>query len=199
MNIRTIILPIGILILSLAFLSCDKEKEEHNSEFKEHIFDAKSFEKWVYFSFEEDKEVQVSDFKNDLNWDIAFHFFDVRVNCGTSGIGKGGSIDMGEVNFDDVTVAPQSGYALNDSISIVTKYGEWTNQTMVPGDTVVAKWLYFTGPPPRYNITNRIFVIKTAKGKYAKIWLKEFYNDNSESGYITMQYFYQKDGSLKLE
>ncbi|PIE87499.1 MAG: hypothetical protein CSA01_00395, partial [Bacteroidetes bacterium] len=162
-------------------------------------FDARAYDKWVYFSFDKGEEVEITDFQNSMEWDIAFHRFDVRVNCGTSGPGQGGSISMGQVNFDAVKTAPTEGYSLNDSISIITEEGNWTNPVTVPGDTIVGKWLYFTGPPPQYNITNDIYVIKTAEGKYSKIWLKDYYNDNSQSGFVTMQYFYQKDGSTTLE
>ncbi|PIF05337.1 MAG: hypothetical protein CSA36_07390 [Draconibacterium sp.] len=195
-------LAIMIALITVVF-SCKKEKikpePEGDSKVETYVVDARAYENWVYFSFDENKEVTIEDFKNSLDWDIAFHRFDVRVNCGTSGIGKGGSISMGKKDFETVEIAPTTGYSLNDSISIVNKPGGWQDQVTVPGDTVMAKWLHFTGPPPQYNITNEIYVVKTAKGKYVKVWLKDYYNDNSETGYITMQYFYQKDGSTNLK
>ncbi len=201
MDKKKIISSVIAIAIVMGFVACEKKKEETKplDNAKVHVFDTRAYDKWVYFSFEQDKEVEVTDFQHSLEWDIAFHRFNVRVNCGTSGIGEGGSISMGQVNFDEVIEAPKEGYALNDSISIVTKPGGWFEQEMVPGDTVMANWLYFTGPPPEYNITHHIYVIKTAKGKYAKVWLKDYYNDNSETGYVTMQYFYQEDGSRELE
>ncbi len=197
---KKLILSAIIIATAIGFIACKKDeaKPEPVSDSKTVIFDTRTFEKWVYFSFDKGKEVVVKDFKNSMNWDIAFHRFDVRVNCGTSGPGKGGSISMGKVDFNSVKQAPTTGYSLNDSISIVNKPGGWTEQVTVPGDTIIAKWLYFTGPPPKYNITNNIYVVKTAQGKYAKIWLKDYFNDDSKSGYVTMEYFYQKDGSTKL-
>ncbi len=167
-----------IIVMSLVIFSCKGPEpvDENNPESKTDtvVFDTRAYESWVYFSFDKGKEITINDYKNSMEWDIAFHRFDVRVNCGTSGPGKGGSIDMGVVNFADVKEAPLQGYSLNDSISIVNKPGGWLEQVTVPGDTVVANWLHFTGPPPQYNITNRIFVIKTADGKYVKIWLPDY-------------------------
>ncbi len=193
-----------IIALMTVVFSCKKEKtkptqEEEQSKYDTHVFDARAYENWVYFSFDQNKEVAIEDFKNSLDWDIAFHRFDVRLNCGTAGVGEGGSISMGKVDFESVELAPTTGYSLNDSISIVNVAGNWQDKVTVPGDTVLAKWLYFTGPPPKYNITNEIFVIKTAKGKYVKVWLKDFYNDDAQTGYVKMQYFYQKDGSTNLK
>ncbi len=198
---RKLILSAIIFATALGFVSCDKEeaKPEPELNYPTVTFDTRAFDKWVYFSFDKGKEVSISDFQNSMDWDIAFHRFDVRVNCGTAGPGKGGSISMGKVDFKSVKQAPTTGYSLNDSIKIVNKPGGWLEQVSVPGDTIVAKWLLFTGPPPTYNITNNIYVVKTAQGKYAKIWLKDYFNDNSENGHVKMQYFYQKDGSTKLE
>ena len=158
---------------------------------------ATSYEKWVYFSFEEEDTVSISDYLTSMDWDIGFHRFDVRLNCGTAGPGEGGSIDMGIVNFDSVGIAPESGYSLNDSIGIIDTPGNWVH-SIVPGDTVFNSWLTFKGPPPTYTINNNIYVIKTAAGKYAKIWLKDYHNNDADAGYITMQYSYQSDGSTSL-
>ncbi len=199
---KNVIISLLTISMIITLFSCKKEKTEPDdgsSNFEIRTFNAKAFDTWVYFSFEKGEEVEITDFKNSTEWDIGFHRFDVRLNCGTSGKGMGGSINMGKIDFNSLKEAPADGYSLNDSIEIVNKEGDWTNPATVPGDTVLAKWLYFTGPPPRYNITDNIFVVKTAAGKYVKVWLKDYYNDNSESGYIKMQYFYQKDGSRNLD
>ncbi|PIE88342.1 MAG: hypothetical protein CSA04_02390 [Bacteroidetes bacterium] len=46
---------------------------------------------------------------------------------------------------------------------------------------------------------SEIFVVKTADGKYAKVWLKDYFNADGESGHVTMKYSYQPDGSTKLD
>ena len=54
--------------------------------------DASKYEKWVYYSLKDNKEVEVSDYKNSDAWDIAFHRFDIRLNCGESGKGNGAAV-----------------------------------------------------------------------------------------------------------
>lgn len=195
----------ALILLStvLVFVSCDKDDDNEppvNDDvvMGTIIFDATAYDKWTYFSFADTQIVEVNDYLTSLDWDIGFHRFDVRVNCGTSGSGQGGSLNAGEIDFSSITEAPESGYSLNDSIDIMQEAGNWVYEA-VPGDTILASWLTFTGPPPTYTVNDNIYIIKTADGKYAKIWLKDYYNDNSETGHITMKYVFQPDGSIKLE
>lgn len=192
-----------ILGFVLSFISCetedhDPDPNEQELETKTVTLDATAYETWVYFSFSEDKEVTVSNFSTSDAWDIGFHRYDVRVNCGTSGPGMGGSLNMGTIGFESVTEAPESGYSLNDSIGVIQESGVW-EYINVPGDTVLATWLTFEGPPPTYTINDNIYVIKTADEKYVKIWLKDYYNDESQTGHVTMRYLYQPDGSRSFE
>jgi hypothetical protein len=49
-----------------------------------------------------------------------------------------------------------------------------------------------------YEYSNQIFVVKTADGKYVKVWLKAYtklVEGSKKGGYITMKYAYQPDGS----
>lgn len=194
----------AIIIATVGMVACKKDDPkpvviQQELEVKTQVFDARAYDKWVYFSFVQDKIVEIENFSTSLDWDIAFHRFDVRTNSGASGPGQGGSINMGKVAFDAIGEAPLEGYVPNDSISIIPKAGDWMNPVRVPGDTVMATWMHFSGPPPQYLLSNEIFVLKTAEGKYVKIWLKDYYNDNAESGFVSMQYLYQKDGSRHLK
>ena len=47
--------------------------------------------------------------------------------------------------------------------------------------------------------TDFIFIVKTATGKYAKVWFKSYYSATNLSGYVTFQYKYQSDGTKTLE
>jgi hypothetical protein len=194
----------AIMSFALVLSACDDQDDDPGTPDNVDLItgtvtiDATAYEEWVYFSFEQEKIVQVDDYLTSTTWDIGFHRFDVRTNCGTAGPGQGGSYDAGVVDFDEVTEAPETGYSLNDSIQVIMEQGVWEYQT-VPGDTILINWLTFTGPPPTYNINDNIYVIKTAAGKYAKIWLKDYYNDNSETGYVTMEYVLQPDGSRILD
>lgn len=198
---------LGLVILSglLTFTSCKKEEilepEKSQVVAETTTIDASAYGKWVYFSFKENKVVDISDFTNSLKWDIGFHRQNVRVNCGKSGIGQGGTHDAGKVDFASVKEAPETGYALNDSIKILEEFSMPPVYVTVPGDTVLAKWIdiHHGQSGPEYNYNDHIYVIKTADGKYAKIWLKNYFDDESTSGHITMKYAYQADSSRKFE
>ena len=57
--------------------------------------------------------------------------------------------------------------------------------------------LEFCGPPPAYEPSNHIYIVKTADGNYAKI--KGFYNDLGDSGYLNFKYTYQSNGSRSFK
>ncbi len=120
------LLALALLTGTLIFTSCKKENPVEPVSNKtitgEVTIDASAYDKWVYFSFKGNKVVEVSDFKNSLKWDIGFHRQNVRVNCGKSGIGQGGTYNAGEVDFSSVKEASETGYALNDGIEILEEF-----------------------------------------------------------------------------
>ncbi|MCX7987788.1 MAG: HmuY family protein, partial [Bacteroidales bacterium] len=99
----------------MVLFSCSKDEEGSDNHLQEQLvsgtvtINASAYDKWVYFSFDSGKVVEIDNFKNSMNWDIGFHRMDVRVNCGESGPGQGGTILLGKVDFDTVSVAPASG------------------------------------------------------------------------------------------
>lgn len=186
---------------TFAFLaSCEKDETTSQSG-KVIEINASAYNAWTYFSFDEDTVVSINDYTTSTDWDIAFHRSDIRVNCGQSGSGLGGSYNMGKVNFSSVVEAPADGYSLNTTINILESYTIPPVYVTVPGDTLVSKWLTITTSntaPPSYIYNDNIYIIRTAKGKYAKIWLSNYFNSNAKSGYITMKYQYQPNGSRQF-
>ena len=193
----------SLLIFAVACESDDIIDEPEASETRSGTItiDASTYDRWVYFSFAQDKIVEIDDYTNSLDWDIGFHRQDIRVNCGTSGIGQGGSYDAGQVDFSSVSEAPESGYVLNDSIDIMLEFVMPPQYVRVPGDTLVANWIdiSYGQSGPVYNYNDHIYIIRTADAKYAKIWLKNYFSDTGESGFVTMKYKYQSDGSRNLK
>jgi hypothetical protein len=188
-------------LATFAFLvSCEKDETSPLSG-KVIEINASAYDSWTYFSFDEDTVVSIADYTNSNDWDIAFHRSDVRVNCGQAGPGQGGSYNAGKVNFSSVTEAPADGYSLNTTISILESYTMPPVYVTVPGDTLVSKWLTITTSntaPPTYSYSDNIYVIRTAKGKYAKVWLQSYFNSQSQSGHITIKYVYQANGSRQF-
>jgi len=195
-------LLIASFALTTFFTSCDEEDNPIPANEGIITINASDYASWVYFSFEKDTIVEIADYKTSLDWDLGFHRSDLRVNCGKSGTGEGASIATGIINFDEITIAPESGYSVNDNIDIAVDIASFPPlMETVPGDTILATWIEMTygTSGPEYSYSNEIFVVKTSEGKYAKIWLKDYFNDESKSGFVTMKYSYQSDGSRKLD
>jgi HmuY protein len=195
-------LLITTVTLSIFLTSCEEEDNPLQANEGIITIDASDYGSWVYFSFEKDTIVEITDYKTSLDWDLGFHRYDLRVNCGESGNGEGGTNGTGIINFDEITIAPESGYSVNDSIEIAVDIASFPPlMETVPGDTLLATWIEMTygASGPEYSYSNEVFVIKTSEGKYAKIWLKDYFNDESKSGFVTMKYSYQSDGSKKLD
>lgn len=161
-------------------------------------------EDWVYFSFATGAEVtSVNDtnYQTDTTWDIAFNRYNVRTNGGSSGTGMAAAYDAGEVAFDSVEEALETGYTTDSTIQIVETISYTGPPTMMSsyGNTVFYGVIGLEGQPPNYIPNNHIYVVKTAEGNYAKIWIKGFYNAQGESGYVNFKYSYQTNGSTTLE
>ena len=44
--------------------------------------------------------------------------------------------------------------------------------------------------PPSYTPNNHVYLVRTAKGKYAKVMMTSFYDKKGESGYVSFKYIY---------
>ncbi len=197
---RKSILTMFVALGAMSFFTSCESDDDSPSVASEIVIDASAYDKWAYFSFEADTVVSIDDFSTSTGWDIAFHRSDIRVNCGQAGPGLGGSYSCGKVGFDSVLEAPADGYSLNTTIKILEKFVMPPVYAEVPGDTLVAKWMTLdvsNDGERTYNYSDNIYVIRTAEGKYAKIWLKNYF-DETKSGYITMKYSYQPSGSRKF-
>ncbi|MCL3781967.1 hypothetical protein EMN47_16395 [Prolixibacteraceae bacterium JC049] len=202
------------LLLAGGFQSCsddDDPKPVVNAVVKEVEIDATAYDKWIYFSFEKGMVVgngSVEEKRAGTDWDIAFHRWDIRTNSGTSGSGKGGTLKAegktAKTGWDALTVAPDAGYSVDENIAVMKKYGMPPTMVNVGGSSVITggekgDWVIFShANGPSYNVTNQIYLVKTATGKYVKVWLKQYTNAEKKGGHITMKYAYQADGSTKL-
>ena len=191
---------IYLTVVSLLFMfnSCDDSSVTEpppSGVGKELMIDASSKTDWVYFSFSKGDTVTIAESNGSLEWDLGLRRYHFKTNSGTSGSGQGGAVNMGKVDFASVTEAPESGYTVDDSVTFQGHGGSKTYSL----NPVLEGWAIMEGMPPTFVTTDSIYVLKTAEGKYAKLWLKGYYNEESVSGHITLEYFYQPDGSRKLE
>nr|WP_221410853.1 HmuY family protein [Ornithobacterium rhinotracheale] len=91
---------------ALVMFSCSSSDDDNgkkvvdgNAGVVEVQTNAKSYDKWTYYSIEQGKEVAVENPKESLAWDIAFHRGDVKLNGGASGKGKGEAIKLKTYGF----------------------------------------------------------------------------------------------------
>jgi hypothetical protein len=148
----------------------------------------------TFYSFATGAEVPYTD-SASTKWDLAFRGTTVLINGGTSGPGQGGAIVATGTSYDAQTTAPTTGYAVDGATAkaIPTGTGNgWYNYSSTT---------YVVSP-----IADRVLLIRTALGKYAKLQIQNYYRNapatpnafTDLSGYYTFRYSYQADGSTAL-
>ncbi len=173
--------------------------------------DATDMTSWAYFSFDKgavvytDKVEKDAEYKTKLDWDIAFHRMDVKLNGGESGAGKAEAFLMQEDGnptlFTSIKQSPEATFTADIASNIMVGYG-----AMMSGGSpdyaasskseTLGQWVSFGrgANGPKYTVKNQIFIVKTASGKYVKLWIKGYHNAAGKGGHITIQYEYQADG-----
>ena len=147
--------------------------------------DATSREAWTFFSFSAGTPVEVEDHTTSTDWDLGFQRTMVIVNGGVSGPGAGSALVVADVEFDEIVEAPEGDYVPDtDQIAAIAR-----------GDG----WYTYTGPPNHWVLPNdRVYVLQTSEGLFAKMRFIGYYTDNEAkegSGNITIEYVFQGDGS----
>ncbi len=179
------------------------------------VHDCSNYTLWHFFSFEKGEVIGSCDAMDSLaneewskrtDWDLAFHRQNIKSNGGVSGVGQGGIMEYVQTNFDFDAVhsAPEEGYVVDVPDSVIydmsrmmegkigyayTGINPVTKDWAVLTDMMSGLWTY----------AQKVFIVRTATGKYAKIYLMNFKSEIGASGTITMKYVYQSDGSINLD
>lgn len=187
-----------ILVAAVMFSACEEDDTDSGKlEVVTEQVAATSYTEWVYFSFSEGKIVDVTDPKTSTNWDIGLKRNNFRTNSGASGNGLGGALDTESVDFDSYFEAPETGYSVDVEIQAFD-FNTMEYYTTTANE-VLDTWGAFTDDmPPTFIPSNKVFVVKTADGKFVKMIILSYYGADG-SGYITFKYVYQPDGSAILE
>lgn len=133
---------------------------------------------WVYFSFATGSTVRTP---GPTDWDIAFRRFHVMVNGGAGFAGKGAVADLGAIDFHGAVEAPESGWvdrAARDS----------TN-------AAIARWYDYGFTSHLLTPRRRVYAIRTADGRYARLRFLSYYCEGGHPGCVTFEYLYQGNGS----
>ena len=154
---------------------------------------------WIYFSLKEGRElasVTEENHMENLDWDIAFNRYNIRTNGGLSGKGQGGALDTESKDMESVKAVPEKEFILDEKAMITESFtGSGVTECESTLNPCLAEAIKFQGPPPSYTPNNHIYIIKTADGKYAKIKVLGFHNNEGKSGFISFEYVYQPNGS----
>jgi len=181
---------IFLALFILNITGCEKE-DNNNNDLQVVVLDVSNdLFNWIYYSFYEGDTVSVSDVKNDLSWDLGIRYESFRTNGGQSGIGQGGVYDLGEVDFETVTLSSigSTDFIEDDSINVIVDMKPtWAK---VPGSVPLDDmFLSPIGPPPyTFAPNNHVYIIKTADGKHVKFIGTSFFNEYAELGHLNFKY-----------
>jgi hypothetical protein len=142
--------------------------------------DATDPERWRHFSFRLGSVVDAADASG---WDLAFRRYQILANGGPGYAGKGGIRNLGELRFDDVRAVPDRDYVANDS-------------NPDPRNLAIVNWYGYGFLSHVLTPKPRVWAIRTADGRYAKMEIVSYYCPGSRPGCITFRYVFQGDGSI---
>jgi hypothetical protein len=148
-----------------------------------YTVDATSPEQWRYFSF---RFGSVLESAGPKDWDLAFRRYQIIANGGPRFAGAGGVVDLGQVAFQDVKTVPDAGY-------------QATEGDMEPRNPALAGWYSYSYFSHVLSPKPRVWAVRLADGRYAKVEFLSYYCPNLEPGCLTFRYVYQGDGSRRLD
>jgi hypothetical protein len=142
-----------------------------------YTVDATAPDVWRYFSFRLGSVVEEA---SPHGWDLAFRRYAIIAGAGS------GILDLGEVRFDEVHSVPSGGYLANEGGG-----GD-------PRNPAIAGWYRYGFFSHVLNPKPRVWAVRTAGGRYAKLEIVSYYCPGSHPGCLTFRYVYQGDGTNVL-
>jgi hypothetical protein len=137
-----------------------------------YTVDATAPEEWRHFSFRLGSVVE----DTAPGWDLAFRRYAIIAGPGS------GILDLGDVAFDAVRTVPTTGYRANDG------GGE-------PRNPAIAGWYHYGFFSHVLTPRPRVWAVRTADGRYAKLEIVGYYCPGSHPGCLTFRYVFQGDGT----
>ncbi|MDZ7933552.1 MAG: HmuY family protein [Emticicia sp.] len=190
----------SILLGMLALASCDKTEEvvkepvkaETVKDIAANPSDAPSGNKYTFFSFKNGKIANAD--SATTKWDIGFRSTTIIANGGVSGPGQAANVVKDGI-FSEIKEVP-AGTVFN--MDAATLLG-------IPTGSGKGWYNYNTSTNIITPIAGKVFLVKTADGKYAKFEVLSYYKGapanpvGAVGRYYTIRYVYQPDGTTKFE
>lgn len=157
--------------------------------------------KFTFFSFETNSVVPSTD-SNSVKWDVAVRGTTIITNGGNSGPGAGGAfVYVG--TFDDLKAVPADSVFRKDNAPV---------SYAVPTGSNKGWYVYSPVTTLITPVPGRVLVFKTAKGKYAKVEILNYYKGGvtpaanasddiklKNQRYYTFRFAYQADGTMNFK
>lgn len=188
-------------VVLVSFFACKKTDNKQLIQSQDFEINSTGTTTWKYFSFATNDTVTVADPANSTAWDLAFQRYRIKTNGGLSGSGSGSAANSylkGQTGFDALKVIPDTTTFVADAAMQIAIQEGYATYVVNP---VLYNWfsLEFATQGTQIVPSDYIFIVKTATGKFAKVWFKSYYSATNLSGYVTFQYKYQSDGTKTLE
>ena len=137
-----------------------------------YTLDATSAETWRSFSFKLGAVV-------DGPGDLAFKRYAIVAGPGA------GILDLGETAFEQVRTVPADGYVVNEGAA-------------EPRNPAIASWYTYGFFTHVLSPKRRVWAVRTADGRYAKLEMVGYYCPGPQPGCPTFRYVYQGDGTTRV-
>ena len=157
--------------------------------------------KFTFFSFETNAVVPSTD-SNSVKWDVAVRGTTIITNGGNSGPGVAGAfVYVG--TFDDLKTVPKDSVFRQDNAPV---------SYAVPNSSNKGWYVYNPVSMLITPVPGRVLVFKTAKGKYAKVEILNYYKGGitpaatatdaeklKNQRYYSFRFAYQADGTMNFK
>ncbi len=140
--------------------------------------DARDERRWTRFDFSRGSVVEDGD---PLGWDLAFRRNRIIANGGPGFAGQGGIVDLGEGAFEEVVEIPTQGYVEN-------RVG---SDTLNPA---IEKWYDYGFTTHLLTPKPRVYAVRTADGRYARLAIVSYYCPEVEGGCFTFRWVWYGGG-----
>jgi hypothetical protein len=147
-----------------------------------YTVDASAPEGWRFFDF---SRGSVVDAPGPMDWDLAFRRFSIATNGGDGFLGRGGAIDLGPGDFGALASVPAEGYVG----SVVARDS---------ANAALADWYDYGFTSHLLEPRPRLYAVRTADGRYAKVEILSYYCPGALPGCVTFRYVYQGGGGTDL-
>lgn len=146
--------------------------------------DARADAGWTFLDF---SRSSVVDRPGPLDWDLAVRRFRIITNGGPGFGGAGGVLALEDTALERVHEAPEDGY-----IPSAVLRADSVNDALL-------KWYDYGFTSHILSPRPRVYVLRTADGRFAKFEILSYYCPGATPGCLTIRYVYQGSGAPRFD